>query len=111
MKTVPYSTITVTMISNEAGVNRKTFYAHYHNKDELMFAMVYDMFDELFGCFMYWKESCELLDEKKVQEDARSFLEKVRKPVSTSYDRNFWNSHIHCRPGCIESLPRYLYSQ
>ena len=77
MKTVPYSTITVTMISNEAGVNRKTFYAHYHNKDELMFAMVYDMFDELFGCFMYWKESCELLDEKKVQEDARSFLEKV----------------------------------
>ena len=53
MKTVPYSTITVTMISNEAGVNRKTFYAHYHNKDELMFAMVYDMFDELFGCFMY----------------------------------------------------------
>ena len=78
MKTVPYSTITVTMIASDAGINRKTFYAHYHNKEELLFAMVYDMFDDLLGCFMYPKDSsCEFQEEDRVQQDARNFLEKV----------------------------------
>lgn len=78
MKAVPYSTITVTMIANDAGINRKTFYAHYHNKDDLLFAMVYDMFDDLFGCFMYLKDSsCKSSQELQMQQDARKFLEKV----------------------------------
>lgn len=78
MKSVPYSAITVTMIANDACINRKTFYAHYHSKDELFFAMVYDMFDDLFGGFMYGKGTPgDTLDEGKLQEDVRNFLKKV----------------------------------
>lgn len=79
MKTTPYSMITVTMLAEEAGVNRKTFYAHYQNKDELLNELLYDMFDELFGCFMYEKESPgEILDERRLEADARRFLETLK---------------------------------
>ncbi len=78
MKSVPYGAITVTMIAEDACINRKTFYAHYQNKDELLFAIVYDMFDDLFSCFMYEKDSpCDILDEKQLQKDVEIFLRKV----------------------------------
>lgn len=78
MKTVPYSAITVTMIAGDAGINRKTFYAYYHSKDELLFEMVYDMFDELFGCFMYKNNDCSQKSAERVLwQDAKAFLEKV----------------------------------
>lgn len=78
MRACSYDTITVTMIASDAGINRKTFYDHYRNKDELLFTMVYDMFDDLFGCFMYRKNaSCRFSKESQVRRDACNFLEKV----------------------------------
>ncbi|MCI8400974.1 MAG: TetR/AcrR family transcriptional regulator [Lachnospiraceae bacterium] len=80
MKTTPYGAITVTMLAGEAGVNRKTFYAHYQNKDELLHELLYDMFDELFGCFMYEKGTPdEILDEEHLRSDVRRFLETLER--------------------------------
>lgn len=79
MKSTPYGAITVTMLAGDAGINRKTFYAHYQNKDDLLHAMLFDMFDDMFGCFMYQKESpSNVLDEQLLQQDVRRFLETVQ---------------------------------
>ncbi len=78
MKAFPYSAITVTMIANDARINRKTFYGYYRNKDELLFSMIYDMFDELFGCFMYRKyPSGASVEEERPRQDIQRFLELV----------------------------------
>lgn len=78
MKSAPYSEITVSMIASDACINRKTFYAHYPNKDKLLFALLYEMLDDLFGCFMYRKDPpADLLDEVKLREDAQNFLRKI----------------------------------
>ena len=78
MKSVPYNDITVTMITGDAGINRKTFYAYYSNKDELLVAMLYEMFNDLFSCFMYKKDASDVIPvDTRLLRDVRSFLEKV----------------------------------
>ena len=78
MKSVPYSDITVTMIANDACINRKTFYAHYPTKEKLLFAMLYEMFDDLFSSFLYKKDPpVDVPDAAKLKEDAQIFLRKL----------------------------------
>lgn len=78
MKNTPYRSITVTMLTDDAGINRKTFYAHFKNKDELLYAMIYDMFNDLFSCFMYPKDlPGDTVNDDRLQEDARNFINTI----------------------------------
>lgn len=78
MKNTPYRSITVTMLTDDAGINRKTFYAHFKNKDELLYAMIYDMFNDLFSCFMYPKDlPGDTVNDDQLQEDARNFINTI----------------------------------
>lgn len=57
MQKKEYDAITVTDISEEAEINRKTFYAHYETKEALYAQIVEEMFFELFSSFMYEKQA------------------------------------------------------
>lgn len=73
-----YESITVTDISERAGINRKTFYDHYETKEQLFKSMIYEMFDELFGIFMYEKENPGFdLDRSVLERDVSRFFEAV----------------------------------
>ena len=77
MKTYPYSDITVTQISQEAKLSRKTFYRLYKGKDEILLRYInylnteflsevhtkelHHYWDTILLYFEYWKKHSEFL--------------------------------------------------
>ena len=75
MKRCEYEDITVKDLAEEARINRKTFYAHYETKQDLFESMMDELFDEIFGCFMYPKENPQNEpDEAVMRADIRRLL-------------------------------------
>lgn len=75
-----YEDITVTDLAGLAGVNRKTFYAHFESKDQLLLQMLQEMCQALFSTFMYEKaKPDEELDRDLLIRDAVCYLKKVEK--------------------------------
>ena len=78
MQQKEYDAITVTDISEEAQINRKTFYAHYETKEHLYAWIMEEMFKDLFSSFMYEKETEDKQSEAVVlREDVAGFFMKV----------------------------------
>jgi len=78
MQKKEYDAITVTDISEEAQINRKTFYAHYETKEHLYARIMEEMFLDLFSSFMYEKKNpSEKLDEDALGNDLSGFFGKV----------------------------------
>ena len=78
MRKKEYDTITVTDISEEAQINRKTFYAHYETKEQLFAQILGEMFDDLFCTFMYEKKVPDVnLDVGLLERDTELFFAKV----------------------------------
>ena len=78
MQKKEYDAITVTDISEEAQINRKTFYAHYETKDQLFTQILSEMFHDLFGTFMYEKSVPDAnLDMDVLACDIENFFGKV----------------------------------
>ena len=78
MRKKEYDTITVTDISEEAQINRKTFYAHYETKEQLFAQILGEMFDDLFRTFMYEKKVPDAnLDVGLLERDTELFFAKV----------------------------------
>lgn len=78
MRKKEYDTITVTDISEEAQINRKTFYAHYETKEQLFAQILGEMFDDLFCTFMYEKKVPDAnLDVGLLERDTELFFAKV----------------------------------
>ena len=70
-----FEEIRIKNIAEAAMVNRKTFYAHYENKQALYDDIVYHLFKELCDSFMYKKEAPGMtLDGEQLQEDATTFF-------------------------------------
>ncbi len=75
MKNCAYEEITVKDLAAEAMINRKTFYAHYESKEDLLKSMLVEMFDEICGCLMYPKEEPGMEpDSSRLRADVRRFL-------------------------------------
>ena len=72
MKEKDYAAITVTDISEMAGINRKTFYAHYETKEQLFSRLMEEMFSDLLGTLMYEKTAGQDLAV-----DLTAFFEKI----------------------------------
>ncbi len=80
MHSKEYESITITDISSLAGINRKTFYAHFESKEELFTRMMQEMFFDLFRSFMYEKAKPEMkLDTDVLHKDIVCYLKKVDK--------------------------------
>lgn len=56
MREKEYAAITVTDISERADINRKTFYAHYDTKEQLLAQLILSMFQDIVGTLMYAKQ-------------------------------------------------------
>ena len=72
MQNKEYAAITVTDISEMAGINRKTFYAHYETKEQLLSQLIDEMFSDLLGTLMYEKTTAQDLSG-----DLTAFFEKI----------------------------------
>ena len=72
MQEKEYAAITVTDISEMAGINRKTFYAHYEAKEQLLSQLIDEMFSDLLGTLMYKKTTAQDLSV-----DLTAFFEKI----------------------------------
>ena len=72
MQEKEYTAITVTDISEMAGINRKTFYAHYETKEQLLSHLIDEMFSDLLGTLMYAKTPA-----KDLAADLTAFFEKI----------------------------------
>ena len=72
MQEKEYTAITVTDISEMAGINRKTFYAHYETKEQLLSHLIDEMFSDLLGTLMYEKTPA-----KNLAVDLTAFFEKA----------------------------------
>ena len=80
MQQKEYDAITVTDISEEAQINRKTFYAHYETKEHLYARIMEEMFLDLFSSFMYEKKAPDTaLDEIALDADIAGFFGKVER--------------------------------
>ena len=78
MREREYEDITVKDLAQRAGVNRKTFYAHFQTKQELYESMVREMFEEIFYTFIYPKPNPGLdVDSEALREDIRLFFQAV----------------------------------
>lgn len=78
MQQKEYDAITVTDISEEAQINRKTFYAHYETKEHLYAWIMEEMFMDLFSSFMYEKNTADgLIEADTLMEDIARFFMKV----------------------------------
>lgn len=78
MQQKEYDAITVTDISEEAQINRKTFYAHYETKEHLYAWIMEEMFLDIFSSFMYEKEAPNAQSDVDVlMRDIAGFFEKV----------------------------------
>jgi AcrR family transcriptional regulator len=78
MREREYEDITVKDLAQRAGVNRKTFYAHFQTKQELYESMVREMFEEIFYTFIYPKPNPGLdVDSQVLMEDIRLFFQAV----------------------------------
>ena len=53
LKTHSYTSISVTMLSEKAGIGRNTFYRHYNNTFEALVASIDDALSEIFAVFRY----------------------------------------------------------
>ena len=70
-----FEEIRIKNIAEAAMVNRKTFYAHYENKQALYDDIVYNLFKELCDTLMYRKaEPSQCLDGERLTDDATRFL-------------------------------------
>jgi len=69
-----YDEITVTDIAQRAGVSRKTFYAHYENKNILYDQMVSEAVDALCSKLIYHKERDDENYQAAVYRDCLAFL-------------------------------------
>lgn len=75
MREKEYAAITVTDISERADINRKTFYAHYETKEQLLAQLMLAMFQDIIGTLMYGKEQgCTI---SNLQKDLTVFFLKV----------------------------------
>ena len=72
MQNKEYAAITVTDISEMAGINRKTFYAHYETKEQLLSQLIDEVFSDLLGTLMYEKTTAQDLSG-----DLTAFFEKI----------------------------------
>lgn len=71
-----YEDIHVKDIADRAMVNRKTFYAHYENKQSLYDEMVFGLLDELCETLVYRKdEPSSELDMDSLSADCKRFIE------------------------------------
>ncbi len=98
MKTYPYAEITVTQISQEAGLSRKTFYRLYRSKDELLLHYIdllitefvekirenhiQHYWDTVLQYFDFWKGHSEFLILLKQNQLLHLFMQK-------SYENTF----------------------
>lgn len=53
LKTHSFTSISVTMLSETAGIGRNTFYRHYNNTFEALVASIDDALSEIFAVFLY----------------------------------------------------------
>lgn len=53
LKTHSYTSISVTMLSEKAGIGRNTFYRHYNNTFEALVSSIDDALSEIFAVFRY----------------------------------------------------------
>lgn len=75
MREKEYAAITVTDISERADINRKTFYAHYETKEQLLAQLMLAMFQDIIGTLMYGKQQgCTI---SNLQKDLTVFFLKV----------------------------------
>ncbi|MBC1923039.1 TetR/AcrR family transcriptional regulator [Listeria grayi] len=105
LKTKPYSTITITEITQKAGVARLTFYRNFENKEQVLLTrsnyLFQEYFDEikksegaidinqaLFQCFSYWKKDAEVMElfiKNKLiyllEQSFYTFLEKITEEI------------------------------
>ena len=78
MQKKEYDAITVTDVSEEAQINRKTFYAHYETKEQLFAQILGEMFYDLLSAFMYEKAVPDAnLDIDVLSRDIESFFSKI----------------------------------
>lgn len=75
MREKEYASITVTDISERADINRKTFYAHYETKEQLLVQLIRAMFQDLMGTLMYGKSTGA--DAEQLKADLECFFAKV----------------------------------
>lgn len=55
LRQMPFEEITVKLLAQQATINRKTFYAHYSGKEQLLEEMFREADEALCGCLMYQK--------------------------------------------------------
>lgn len=77
MKKKEYAAITVTDISEQADINRKTFYAHYETKEQLLAQLIEEMFCDLMDTLMYPKTGTCGDREADLKRDLTVFFQKV----------------------------------
>lgn len=53
LKTHSYTSISVTMLSEKAGIGRNTFYRHFNNTFDVLEAAIDDALEEIFAVFKY----------------------------------------------------------
>ena len=78
MKKKEYAAITVTDISEQADINRKTFYAHYETKEQLLAQLIEEMFCDLLDTLMYPKTGTCGDREADLKRDLTVFFQKAR---------------------------------
>ena len=68
----------VKYLAETANINRKTFYAHFETKQQLFEEMMWEMFQDIFGTFLYPKSDPQKdLDVDVLLRDIRCFLRTV----------------------------------
>lgn len=97
-----YDTITVQDITDRADVSRTTFYLHFKDKDELLFATMRQIYDELTGSYRHrvneaktWEEleqlACETSDYDHVAQNADFYRVMLGKHGSAAFIQQIMN--------------------
>ena len=77
MQKKEYAAITVTDISEQAGINRKTFYAHYETKEQLLIQLTEQIFCDLLDTLMYPKDGQCSKAQADLGRDLVAFFQRV----------------------------------
>ena len=89
LRQMSFEEITVKLLAQQATINRKTFYAHYSGKEQLLEEMFREADEALCGCLVYQKPMPDAQPDREQMEAAlRRYLStvvKIREYLETLY--------------------------
>ena len=78
LRQMSFEEITVKLLAQQATINRKTFYAHYSGKEQLLEEMFREADEALCGCLVYQKPMPDAQpDREQMEADLRRYLSTV----------------------------------